>query len=226
MGDSWTTVGLNRNIREITRLAIKLAGEISTEGKIIKKHADDLYQLFWSKHGFEKTEAIELDMRHFIENIQALEKVTEEFCTSPVNLLTEKNFLIRKFFLGLGVQIQVIFEQAHLDCNHWLNQVIGELKNQISVHKNALDQRAESLMESHNNADKVVKNIANAEKDLIKYQDQSNQLDATLLKLMRSVKFNTDLSADGKVVQLNIGTANITNSGDNNTTAKFDAPFI
>ncbi|WP_036300081.1 dynamin family protein [Methylotenera sp. L2L1] len=231
MGDSWTTVGLNRNIREITRLAINLAEEISIEGHTIKKHADDLYQLFWSKHGFEKTEAIQLDMRHFIENIQALEKVTEEFCASPVNLLTEKNFLIRKFFLGLGVQIQAIFEQAHLDCTHWLNQVIGELKNQISVHKNALDQRAESLMESHNNADKVIKNIASAEKDLIKYQDQSNQLDATLLKLMRSIKFNTDNhkehTPENSILQLNISAKNGIGERENSKpNIKFDAPFI
>lgn len=231
MGDSWTTVGLNRNIREITRLAINLAEEISIEGHTIKKHADDLYQLFWSKHGFEKTEAVQLDMRHFIESIQALEKVTEEFCTSPANLLTEKNFLIRKFFLGLGVQIQAIFEQAHLDCTHWLNQVIGELKNQISVHKHALDQRAESLMESHNNADKVIKNIASAEKDLIKYQDQSNQLDATLLKLMRSIKFNTDNhkehTTESSVLQLNAAARNGASERENSKpNIKFDAPFI
>ncbi|MDZ4210683.1 MAG: dynamin family protein, partial [Methylotenera sp.] len=60
MGDSWTTVGLNRSIRELTRLAINLAEEIQVESGTIKKHADDLYHLFWSKHSFEKTEAIEL----------------------------------------------------------------------------------------------------------------------------------------------------------------------
>lgn len=192
MGDSWTTVGLNKSIREITRLATNLAEEIIIEGGIIKKHADDLYQLFWSKHGFEKTEAMELDMSRFIRNIQALEQVTEEFCTSPVNLLTEKHFLIRKFFLGLGVEIQAIFEQTHLDCNHWLSSIIGELKNQINVHKNALDKRAESLMESHNNADKLIKNIELAEKEFSKYHEQSSQLDAILLKLMRCIKFNQE----------------------------------
>lgn len=232
MGDSWTTVGLNRNIREITRLAIKLAEEISTEGHIIKKQADDLYQLFWSKHGFEKTEAIPLDMSQFIQHMQALEKVTEEFCSSPVNLLTEKNFLIRKFFLGLGVQIQAIFEQAHSDCTHWLNLVIGELKNQISTHKAALDQRAESLMQAHNNADQVIKHIAATEKDLVKHQEQSNQLDATLLKLMRSVQFDTDnhkqyANGDsGTLRHLNIATVNGSAERESKPSIKYDAPFI
>lgn len=225
MGDSWTTVGLNRSIREITRLATNLAEEIIIEGYAIKKHADDLYQLFWSKHGFEKTEALKLDMSRFIHDIQALEKITDEFCTSPVNLLTEKHFLIRKFFLGLGVQIQAIFEQAHLDCTRWLNQVLAELKNQISVHKTALDLRAESLMEAHNNADKVIKNIEAAEKDFTNYQSQANQLDAILLKLMRSIKFNTEKSKP-LTTPHSATSSNPMSDSENKTTAVLDAPFI
>jgi hypothetical protein len=223
MGDSWTTVGLNKSIRDITRLATNLAQETIIEGRIIKKHADDLYQLFWSKHGFEKTEAIELDMSRFIQNIQALERVTEEFCASPVNLLTEKHFLIRKFFLGLGVQIQAAFEQMHLDCNHWLNSVIGELKNQINAHKNALDKRVESLMESHNNTDRLLKNIELAEKEYAKHHGQSSQLDTILLKLMRSIKFNPEKPLSPA---LNTVTTQNKFTATNITATQNNAPFI
>lgn len=225
MGGSWTTIGLNRSIREITRLAINLAEAIILEGLIIKKHADDMYHLFWSKHNFEKTEAIPLDMSRFIINMQALEKVTDEFCTSPVNLLSEKHFVIRKFFLSLGVEIQAIFEQAHLDCTHWLNLVIGELKNQINVHKIALDKRAETLMESHNNADKVLNNIEIAEKEYAKQQEQASELDPILLKLIRCTKFNTD-----KAAQVHLGLSTI-NTEHATVSAKLvtklnDAPYI
>ena len=192
MGDSWTTVGLNKSMRELTRLATNLADEITIEGGTIKKHADDLYHLFWSKHGFEHTQALQLDMRNFTHNMQALEKITEDFCADPVNVLTEKRFVIRRFFLGLGAQIQAIFEQAHADCNKWLNDVIGELRAQINVHKNSLDKRAESLMESHSSADKLIKNLDAAEKDYAKCQQQGQELDAILLKLMRGAKFNPE----------------------------------
>ncbi len=225
MGDSWTTVGLNKSMREITRLATDLAEEIIIEGHTIKKHADDLYQLFWSKHGFDKTEAVQLDMSRFIENIQGLEKITEEFCSNPVNILTEKHFLIRRFFLGLGVQIQAIFEQAHLDCNHWLNQVIGELKNQINVHKISLDKRADSLMESHSNADKLLKNLELAEKEFAKYQEQSNQLDATLLKLMRCIKFNTE-KPQSVISGAAAGQNKSASPTSNNAATQHNAPFI
>jgi hypothetical protein len=225
MGDSWTTVGLNKSMRDLTRLATNLAEEIGIEGHVIKKHADDLYHLFWSKHGFEKTEAVELDMTKFIKDMQALEKVTVEFCSSPANILTEKHFLIRRFFLGLGVQIQAVFEQAHLDCNRWLNQVIGELKNQINVHKIALDKRAQSLMESHNSTDNLLRNIELAQKELSKYQEQSNQLDAILLKLMRCVKFSPE-KKKSVTQDSSITPYSLTNNNIKKEVTLNNAPFI
>lgn len=190
MGDSWTTVSLNRSMRTLTKMAIHLAEDIKIEARAIKKHADELYHLFYSKHGFEKTEALNLNIDNFIQDIQSLEKITNEFCSDPINMLTEKRFLIRRFYLGLGAQIQTLFEQAHVNCTIWLNVVIGELKTQINAHKKALDKRAESLIESHNNADNLIKNLELTEQEFSKLSQQSNQLDAILLKLMRCAKFD------------------------------------
>jgi hypothetical protein len=188
MGDSWTTVGLNRSMRELTRLAANLAEEITDEAVVIKENADALYQLFWSKHGFEKTEAHELDLSDFIDSMKALEKRTDEFCNDPVNILIEKRFLIRKFYMALGAQIHDIFERAKETCNQWLINVVGELQTQISAHKNSLDKRAEALMQANNSAEKLIENLANSEKEFYKFLQQSNQLDAILLKLMRCAK--------------------------------------
>jgi len=190
MGDSWTTLNLNKSMRKLTKLAINLAEEVKVEATTIKKHTDELYQLFYSKHGFEKTQAISLNIDGFIQDIQSLEKITHDFCTDPINMLTEKHFLIRRFYLGLVTQIQALFEQAQVNCTIWLNVVIGELKTQINVHKKALDKRAETLMESDNNADNLIKNLEATENEFAKLMQQSNQLDAILLKLMRCAKFN------------------------------------
>jgi hypothetical protein len=192
MGDSWTTVGLNQSIRKITRHTAKMAQEIMVESRVIKQHADDLYQLFQIKHGLEKNKAADLDLSRLTDSMQALQQVTDDFCASPVNIMTEKHFLIRKFFLSLGNQIKTIFEQAHADCERWLSSVIGELKNEIDTHKSALDKRAASLMESHDNTDKLNKNIQITTKEAAVYQKQAAQLDLILLKLMSCVKFGSE----------------------------------
>jgi hypothetical protein len=188
MGDNWTTVGLNKSIRGIARQTANLAEDTMTESKVIKQHADELYQLFHKKHGLEKNQAANLDLSKFTQRMQALEQITDDFCASPVNIMTEKHFLIRKFFLSLGSQIKENFEEAHADCNHWVNSMISELKNQVDTHKSTLDKRAALLMESHDNTDKLIKNIKLTEKEYAAYQKQAAQLDMILLRLMRCVK--------------------------------------
>jgi hypothetical protein len=195
MGDSWTTISLNRSMRTLTKQAIQLAQEIRQNGDLIKQEADHLYQLFCREHGFEKSVAMPLNMDTFINSMQSLEKITNDFCLDPINVLTEKRFLIRRFYHGLGAQIQAAFEQAQLDCSLWLNVVIGELKTQINEHKKSLDQRADALMASHNHAEITEKNLAATEKDLAKLNHQAQQLDSLLLKLMRSAKFHQEPSS-------------------------------
>lgn len=188
IGDSMTTIGLNRNMRALTGLAKDLAEDITEEAAVIKESADNLYQLFWSKHGFEKTEAKELDMSGFLNKMQELEVQTDKFCRDPLNILTEKRYVIRKFYSALGISIQQIFEDTKNECTQWLNQVIGELETQINAHKLALDKRAESLMEANNSVEKLVENLDKSEHEFYQFLQQSNQLDAILLKLMRSAK--------------------------------------
>jgi len=77
----------------------------------------------------------------------------------------------------------------------------------------------------------VIKNIANAEKNLTKYQDQSNQLDAILLKLMRSAKFSTEdnkaHAIESNMVHLNVTAKTNTSEREmGKSNVKFDAPFI
>jgi hypothetical protein len=195
MGDSWTTISLNRSMRTLTKQAIQLAQEIKQNSDLIKQEADHLYQLFCREHGFEKSVAMPLNMDTFINSMQSLEKITNDFCLDPINVLTEKRFLIRRFYHGLGAQIQAAFEQAQLDCSLWLNVVIGELKTQINEHKKSLGQRADALMASHNHAEITEKNLAATEKDLAKLSHQAQQLDSLLLKLMRSAKFHQEPSS-------------------------------
>lgn len=195
MGDSWTTVSLNRSMRTLTKQAIHLAEEIKQNGDLIKHEADALYQLFCRNHGFEKNQAMALNMDKFIQRMQALEKLTNAFCLDPINVLTEKRFLIRRFYHGLGAEIQAAFEQAQLDCSHWLNVVIGELKTQINEHKKSLDKRAAALMESHDHAEATEKNIRLTETDCLKLTEQAQDLDNLLLKLMRSAKYHKEPSA-------------------------------
>ncbi|MBX9675688.1 MAG: dynamin family protein [Methylotenera sp.] len=188
MGDSWTTVGLNKGMRNLMKQANELATNINKQSSDIKKLADNIYQVFHSKHGFEVFNPPPLDMSNFINNMRALEKITHDFCTDPINVLTEKHFLIRKFFLGLGTQTRAIFSQAEKDCAHWLQDVLGTLKNQMAEHKASLDQRSKNLMQARASAEALDNQLALVEKEYATILKEGQILDLMLLQLIKAVK--------------------------------------
>jgi hypothetical protein len=188
MGDSWTTVGLNQGMRNLMKQANELAGNITKESNDIKKLAGNIYHVFQTKHGFDVFEPPELDISNFVNNMNALEKITNDFCSDPVNLLTEKHFLIRKFFLGLGTQTQKIFEQAESECQRWMEDVLGILKTQMTEHKNSLDQRTKNLTEARASAEALDAQLALVEQEYATIAKESQVLDTMLLQLIKAVK--------------------------------------
>lgn len=188
MGDSWTTVGLNKSMRNLIKQANTLAENVTNSSKDIKKLADNIYDVFRTKHGFEIAAPPDLNMADFMRDMQALAKITDDFCTDPVNVLTEKHFLIRKFFLGLGAQMQKIFVQAEKDCERWLEDVLGRLKTQVTQHKDSLDQRTKNLTEAKASAEALDKRLGMLEHEHAIIASQSMALDKMLLQLMRAIK--------------------------------------
>ena len=188
MGDSWTTMGLNQGMRNLMKQANLLASNITKESKDIKKLADNIYEVFQTKHGFDVFEPPPLDISDFINNMKALEKITDDFCADPVNLLTEKHFLIRKFFLGLGTQAQKIFEQAESECARWMEDVLGILKAQMAEHKNHLDERTQNLTEAKASAEALDARLAVVEAEYAAVAKESQALDSMLLELIKIVK--------------------------------------
>lgn len=188
MGSSWTTVGLNKGMRSLMKQANDLAKHTTAEGKAIKRLADNIYDVFQTKHNFDLFEPPALDMSNFLKNMKALEKITDDFCTDPINVLTEKHFLIRRFFLGLGAQMQKIFAQAEKDCQHWQENVLSELISQMSEHKTSLDERVKNLMEAKSSKEALDAQLAIIEKEYANVSKEGQSLDLMLLHLVKAVK--------------------------------------
>ena len=188
IGESWTTHGLNLGMKALIRQTSALAEQITRQSQEIMGLAEELYKLFHRNHGFEARKAPALDMTRLLKNMMMLEKLTEAFCKDAINVMTEKHFLVRKFFLSLGSQTRKIFEQAHKDANGWLQSVLGPLKQQIDEHKAELDNRSESLMAVHDNLDSLQHNLTIVEQQVAELELHAATLDQLLLSLMQAAR--------------------------------------
>ncbi len=198
IGDSWTTHGLNRSMKKLILQTNALAEDITRQGMEIKQLGDELYELFHTRHGFDMRTPPRLGMTAFQQSMQALVKTTDEFCEDPLNVMTEKHFLIRKFFFSLVAQARNAFEAAHHDVHHWLKSLLAPLKLQIAEHKAQLDKRTESLMQIHENLDTLQKSISEVEAHCEMLQSQSSALDQILLKLVKAAQVGAEAAPAAK----------------------------
>jgi hypothetical protein len=82
--------------------------------------------------------------------------------------MTEKHFLIRKFYSGLVTSAQQIFEQALGESQAWLSASLGPLIKQIQAYKVQIDQRLATVKQIHENTDTLEERI----NELIRSQRQ------------------------------------------------------
>jgi len=188
IGDSWTTVGLNRGMKGLIKRTNEIAEDVTHQAADISLMADEMYALFQSKHGFELKVPPPLSMKSFSSNMQELEKVTDQFCADPVNMMTEKHFLVRKFFMSLGGQAQAVFASAHHDCEEWLRNVLDPLIQQIAEHESALEKRMASLKEINDNLSALESNLSKLTEEYKQHQLHCTKLDQMLLGLINASK--------------------------------------
>ena len=188
IGDSWTTHGLNQGMKSLIKETGEMAEKISMQAQALSDMGESLYLLFHTQHGFDQIRPPPLDMAGFRQGMLALQAHADEFCADPLNVMTEKHFLVRKFFYTLVTQVRGQFEKAKHDAGMWLKGLLAPLRLQISEHKAQLDKRTESLMKIHENQSSLQKNITELEEQLSALQNQSATLDQILLKLMKAAQ--------------------------------------
>ena len=183
--DSWTTAGLSRGMQQLIRQTAHQYKHIHKHAKQIKGLVDAAYIRFHVKHGFERRHAPELNIDQYMELIRALAQHSEAFCRDPINIMTEKHFLIRKFFLSVAGEARVIFERSRVDCEAWLRNVLAPLITQINDHKAQIERRLENVKKIHDNIDSLQDRLNELESTQAALSQQLKVLEGILTKLQR-----------------------------------------
>ena len=146
MNDSWTTVGLTRGMREVIRLINEEFNSVAVVSDELRLMMEIVYQTFHERFGFADMTLPSLDLEKSQNKLKLLIHETEAFCKDPVNIvMTEKRFLVRRFWRMLVESAKRIFNEARVETEQWLLAVPLPLETQMKDHKTALDARLTSL---------------------------------------------------------------------------------
>src|SRR5262249_50987520 len=112
---SWTTAGLWRSMNSLFEAFTRQADKILAFASETRNFVDKVYHDFQEKYGFANLTPPPLNLEKHILSMKALKQNTERFCRDPVNVMTEKHFLVRKFYNGLVTEARIVFQSVRRD---------------------------------------------------------------------------------------------------------------
>jgi hypothetical protein len=142
---SWTTPGLMRAMQTLFEHYSAQSQKILKFSSEVQKLVESIYERFHEGYGFARLVPPPLNLERHTVAMFGLQKQVEDFCRDPVNVMTEKHFLVRRFYNGLVVQAREVFDGARTEVDVWLKSVLGPLSLQIKEHETLLTRRVEGF---------------------------------------------------------------------------------
>ena len=178
--DSWTTVGLQRGMKELVRLMSEDFQKVFETSEDIKKLMQDVYDHFIEKFGFHRMRLPSLDLDPHRTKLQLLVYQTEQFANDPMNVLAkEKHFVVKNFYKTLVNSARATFNDAKIQADRWLQGVVLPLEIQMKDHKAQLQSRLDSLAKINEKTTSINEQMAMlraAEQDLKRQRDMIDGL--------------------------------------------------
>ena len=177
MNETWTTRGLKNGMStffEGTRLRME---KVSYEADEIRKVIEAIYLRLHTEYGLAKIVPPRLSLLPFLMEFKKLEEKADAFRDSPVTVMTEQHFVIKRFFITMVSQARNLFNECNTASKHWFQAAVSPVFAQIQQHKTMIDRSFGALKKIHENMDSLGERIAELEearKDL-EYQRQTTE---------------------------------------------------
>jgi predicted nuclease with TOPRIM domain len=168
---SWTTAGLHRSMNKLFDAFSRQADKVLGFASRTRSFVDEVYGEFQALFGIPGLKAPMLNLERHVLAMRALKQTTERFCRDPRNVMTEKHFLVRRFYTGLVNQARQVFEQVRADFHVWSSNALVPISNHLKQHQAMLERR--------------VDNFRRLSADLSSVQERVHQLEAQKLTLSK-----------------------------------------
>lgn len=181
MNETWTTRGLKSGMATFFQGTRDRMEKVSHEADEIRKVVEAIYLRLHNEYGLAKIIPPRLSLLPFVVEFKKLEERADVFRDSPVTVMTEQHFVIKKFFITLVSQARQLFTECNNASKAWFQAAVTPVFAQIQQHKAMIDRSFEALKKIHENMDSLGERIAEME-EVRKDLESQMQTTETLLE--------------------------------------------
>ncbi len=181
MSGNWTTLGLKTNMQH---LFDDMRGEmqiVTKESEQIRKLIRSIYQRFHQEHGFTAAQPKTFSIMRHRMDLDLLTQEAEIFRNSPVTAMTEKHFVVKRFFVAMVSRARDVFFQARQEINAWIKICLEPLVFEIHNHHDNIEHHLQDLKKINQSRDTLKTRIVELEQ-----QHQAIAQDLTALRNMHN----------------------------------------
>ena len=185
LDDSWTTVGLQRGMRELSKLMNAEFERVYAASEDIKKLMQGVYNTFVEKFGFQKMVLPSLDLELHATKLKLLVSETDAFSRDPINVANYKSFFVKKFNASLVAQARSLFGDARAKSERWVQAVTLPLETQMKDHKQMLQSRLDNLSKINEKSTGINERLAELKAASLELQKQRDMIEQLLSAVSR-----------------------------------------
>ncbi len=180
MTGSWTTNGMRDGMKTFFDGVSSMLKEVDEYSDQLNRLVTTIYHKFQSEHGLKGIKPILYDIDKYVKEMDELYQEAEAFRNSPVTVMTEQNFVVKKFFISLVSHARNVFFKAHREAENWSKAVMSPLVNQINAHKEQMDKRLENLRKINESRDTLESRMEELKKSAGLLKKQYDEVSAIL----------------------------------------------
>ena len=159
--------------------------KVSFESDEIRKVVEAIYLRLHTEYRLAKIVPPRLSLLPFVVEFKKLEERADAFRDSPVTMMTEQHFVIKKFFITLVSQARQLFTECNTASKNWFQAAVSPVFAQIRQHKATIDRSFEALKKIHENMDSLGERIAELEHVRQELENQMKTTDTLLERIHR-----------------------------------------
>ena len=180
MTGSWTTHGLKDGMKTFFDGVSVMLKEVDEYSDQLNRLVTTVYHKFQAEHGLKGIEPALYDINKYVKEMDKLYEEAEAFRNSPVTVMTEQTFVVKKFFISLVSHARNIFFKAHREAETWSKAVMSPLVKQIKDHKEQMDRRLENLRKINESRDTLEGRMDELKKNGAVLKKQYDEVNAIL----------------------------------------------
>jgi predicted nucleic acid-binding Zn-ribbon protein len=188
MKESWTTHGLQVGMKMLFDGATDMMEKANLQAQQIVGLVNAVYNKFHADHGLASLKPAPFSLAIHRDQLQRLVDETEVFRKSPIMVMTEQHFVIKKFFITLASRARMVHQECNSAARAWSKAIMAPILAQVREHKIMMDHRIENLKRVHENLGNLSARIAELETTK---HSLENQL-TTIANMLRKIHQPSD----------------------------------